>query len=90
MLKLKKHGHLELQAAQEGNQGLWALALVNVLSDKEHFDIQLPPGIVLDPYDPRNGSLLKLARERSSHTRNHLLPVKLLKLMTGILKMKFI
>ena len=64
MLKFKKHGHLELQPAQQANQGLWALALVNVLSDKEHFDIQLPPGIVLDPYDPRNGSLLKLARER--------------------------
>lgn len=61
--KLKfKRGYLELQQPQTADQRFWALALVHVLSDKEHFDVQVPPGVVFDPTG--NETLLSLARER--------------------------
>ena len=61
--KLKfKRGYLELQQPQTADQRVWALALVHVLSDKEHFDVQVPPGVVFDPTG--NETLLGLARER--------------------------
>ena len=62
-MKLKfKRGYLELQQPHNADQKLWALALVNVLSDKEHFDYPVPPEIVFDPTE--NETLLSLARER--------------------------
>lgn len=64
MLKFKKHGYLELQHPYSVNDVLWALALVNILSDKDHFDIPLKPGLVLDRCEARNEVLLTLARER--------------------------
>ena len=61
--KLKfKRGYLELQQPHNADQRLWALALVHVLSDKEHFDYPVPPEIVFDPME--NENLLSLARER--------------------------
>lgn len=61
--KLKfKRGYLELQQPHNADQRLWALALVHVLSDKEHCDIPVSPEIVFDPTG--NETLLSLARER--------------------------
>lgn len=61
--KLKfKRGYLELEQPHNADQRLWALALVHVLSDKEHFDIPVPPEIVFDPRG--NEILLSCARER--------------------------
>ena len=64
--KLKlKHGDLELQQSRNVDHLLWALALVNVLSDKNHFDVDLDPSLVLDqPRDAEVERLLSLARER--------------------------
>ena len=60
-----KQGYLNLPRL-EGNfdKKSWLLALLNVLSDKSHFDIQLPSATVLDPRNKGNESLLNLARRR--------------------------
>ena len=52
------------QSQNVEEQHLWEKALVNVLSDKDHFDIPLPPSLTLDPGDPKIKELLKLARKR--------------------------
>lgn len=52
----------EPQSAEK--QRLWAKALVNVLSDKNHFDIQLDPSLTLEPRDPEVEKFLKQARKR--------------------------
>ena len=58
-------GALVLRQSQNGEeQHLWAKALLNVLSDKEHFDTPLDPSLTLDPRDPKINELLKLARKR--------------------------
>jgi len=64
--KLKlKHKVLELQQSRNVDQRLWELALVNVLSDKDHFDVHLDPSLVLDhPPNTEVERLLSLARER--------------------------
>ena len=60
--KLKfKPGYLKRQQPQNADQRLWALGLVHVLSDKEHFDILLPPEIPLDPTADK--ALTNVARE---------------------------
>lgn len=59
-LKLKL-GYLKGQQPQNADQRLWTLGLVHVLSDKEHFDIPLPPEITLDP--TAHEALLNVARE---------------------------
>ena len=45
-------------------QRLWAKALVNVLSNKKHFNIELDPSLTLDPRDPEIEEFLKQARKR--------------------------
>ena len=45
-------------------QRLWAKALVNVLSDKKHFNIKLDPSLALDPRDPEIEEFLKQAGKR--------------------------
>jgi len=57
-------GDLELRQPQGVDQQLWAKVLVNVLSDKDHFDIELEPGLVVDYGDSHVKRLLGLARER--------------------------
>ena len=55
----------KLQNAEQ--QRLWAKAVVNVLSDKDHFDISLSalaPSLILDPCDPEVEKLLNEARKR--------------------------
>ena len=60
--KLKfKPGYLKRQQPQNADQRLWALGLVHVLSDKEHFDIPLPSEITLDPTADK--APLNVARE---------------------------
>ena len=57
-------GDLELRQPQSVDQHLWAKVLVNVLSDKDHFDIELESGLVVD-YDDSDVKILQgLARER--------------------------
>ena len=60
-LNFKKH---ELRLSQSVDQRLWAMALVNVLSDKDHFHIELEPSLVLDHHDAQVEELLNLARKR--------------------------
>ena len=62
-LKLK-HGELKLPQSQSDDQVLWAKALLNILSDKDHFDIKLEPDLFLDNDDANVGRLLGLARKR--------------------------
>ena len=52
----------EPQSAEK--QRLWAKALVNVLSDQNHFDIQLDSSLALEPSDPEIQEFLKEARKR--------------------------
>ena len=42
---------------------LWAMVLINVLCDKDHFDIQLEDGFLLDQQDAEVKHLLMLARK---------------------------
>ena len=56
-------GLLVLRLSQNVDQRLWALALVNVLSDKDHFDVELEPSLVLDHHDAQVEELLNLARK---------------------------
>ena len=63
-LKFGKH-ELDLRQSQNVDQRLWAKALVNVLSDKDHFKIDdLEPTLVLDHHDAENKKLLKQAQKR--------------------------
>ena len=56
---------LVLREAQSSEkQRLWAKALVNVLSDKNHFNIELDPSLTLEPRDPEIEELLKQAQKR--------------------------
>ena len=59
-----KHGELKLPQSQSDDQVLWAKALLNVLSDTDHFDIKLEPNLVLDHDDANVERLLGLARKR--------------------------
>lgn len=60
-----KQGFLKLPRLENHfEQRSWVLALLNVLSDKDHFDIQLPSTIVLDPRIEENESLVNVARRR--------------------------
>ena len=52
----------EPQSAEK--QRLWVKALVNVLSDQNHFDIQLDSSLALEPLDPEIEEFLKEARKR--------------------------
>lgn len=52
----------EAQSAEK--QRLWAKALVNVLSDKNHFNIELDPSLTLEPRDPEVDDFLKQAQKR--------------------------
>lgn len=45
-------------------QRLWAKALVNVLSDAKHFNIELDPSLTLGPRDPEIEEFLKQAQKR--------------------------
>ena len=63
-LKLGKGALVLRQSQNAEEQHLWAKALVNVLSDKDHFDTPLPPSLTLDSRDPETEELLKLARKR--------------------------
>ena len=57
-------GNLELSPPDDVENLLWAKALINVLCDKDHFDIQLEDGFLLDQQDAEVGKLLVLARKR--------------------------
>ena len=57
-------GSLELSPPDNVENLLWAKALINVLCDKDHFDIQLEDGFLLDQQDAEVGKLLVLARKR--------------------------
>ena len=62
-LNFGKNG-LELRHSQSVDQHLWAKVLLNVLCDKDHFDLQLDPTLVLDRQDEEINRLLSLARKR--------------------------
>lgn len=63
MLKLN-HGDLRLRQLQsEEEQRLWAKALLNVLSNEDHFDVKLDPNLVLDQHDLEVQKLFGLARK---------------------------
>ena len=57
-------GGLELPRPHKVENRLWAKVLINVLCDKDHFDIQLEDGFLLDQEDAKVGQLLLLARKR--------------------------
>ena len=57
-------GGLELPRPHKVENLLWARVLINVLCDKDHFDIQLEDGFLLDQRDAEVGQLLVLARKR--------------------------
>ena len=58
-------GGLELpRPHKEENLQRWARVLINVLCDKDHFDIQLEDGFLLDQQDAEVKHLLMLARKR--------------------------
>ena len=58
-------GGLELPRPHKvENRLLWAKVLINVLCDKDHFDIQLEDGFLLEQEDAKVGQLLLLARKR--------------------------
>ena len=52
------------QPQSEEKQRLWAKSLINVISDKNHFNIQLDPRLTLEPRDPEIEEILKEARKR--------------------------
>ena len=57
-------GGLELPRPHKVENRLWAKVLINVLCDKDHFDIQLEDGFLLDQEDAKVGQLLVLAQKR--------------------------
>lgn len=63
--KLKyKHGDLQLRHTQGVDQLEWAKALIIVLSDKDHFNVELNPLLELSHGDEENERLLNFARKR--------------------------
>ena len=63
--KLKcKHGDLQLRQTQGVDQLEWAKALIIVLSDKDHFNVQLNPPLELSHGGEENERLLNFARNR--------------------------
>ncbi|XP_067043812.1 uncharacterized protein [Acropora muricata] len=63
--KLKcKHGDLQLRETQGVDQLEWAKALIIVLSDKDHFNVELNPSLELSHGDKENERLLNFARKR--------------------------
>lgn len=62
MLKFD-HGDLK-QPQGEEDQRSWAIALLNVLSDKDHFDVKLRSSLVLDQGDREVQKRCNLARKR--------------------------
>ena len=64
-LNFDKHGALQLrQPAHNEDQLKWAKALVSVLSDQDHFNVELDSNFLVDPQDAENEKLLHLARKR--------------------------
>ena len=63
-LEMTNPGYLELRGDQKVDPRHWATVLVNVLSDKSHFDIPLEPDLILDSDNPEVKKLLDLARKR--------------------------
>ena len=57
-------GGLELPRPHKVENRLWAKVLINVLCDKDHFDIQLEDVFLLDQEDAKVGQLLVLAQKR--------------------------
>ena len=57
-------GGLELPRPHKVENRLWAKMLINVLCDKDHFDIQLEDVFLLDQEDAKVGQLLVLAQKR--------------------------
>ena len=57
-------GGLDLPRPHKVENRLWAKVLINVLCDKDHFDIQLEDGFLLDQEDAKVGQLLVLAQKR--------------------------
>ena len=57
-------GGLELPRSEKVENRLWAKVLINVLCDKDHFDIQLEDGFLPDQENAKVGQLLVLARKR--------------------------
>ena len=55
---------LEPPQSQNVNQHLWAKVLLNVLSDKDHFNVELDRALVLDRQDEEVYRLLTLAQKR--------------------------
>ena len=63
--KLKyKHGDLQLRQTQGVDQLEWAKALIIVLSDGDHFNVELNPPLELSHGDEENERLLNFARKR--------------------------
>ena len=59
-----KDGDLQLRQTQGVDQLEWAKALIIVLSDKDHFNVELNPPLELSHGDEENERLLNFARER--------------------------
>ena len=62
-LKMGKNS-LDPRELQNVDQLDWAKALVNVLCDKDHFDIKLEPSLALDRQNDEHLKLLKQTRKR--------------------------
>ena len=58
------HGALELRQTQRVDQREWAKALIIVLSDKDHLNVELNPSLELIQGDVENERLLNFARKR--------------------------
>ena len=64
-LNFDKRGALQLrQPAQIEDQLKWAKTLVSVLSDQDHFNVELDSSLLVDPLDAENEKLLHQARKR--------------------------
>ena len=63
-LKMTDPRCLELRESQKVDPRYWATVLVNVLSDKSHFNIPLESDLILKSENPEVKKLLDLARKR--------------------------
>ena len=72
------HGDLRLRQSQsEEEQRLWAKALLNVLSNEDHFDVKLDPNLVLNQGELEVQKLFGLARKRLFAHRKSLVTSKI-------------
>ena len=72
-LRMPDPGNLELRESQKVDPCYWATVLVNVLSDKSHFNIPLESDLILDSDNPAVKILLDLARKRLfAHQKSNL------------------